>query len=266
MMVSGAMPGWVRIRFCGEEIDLKTYSTVLSVALALTICPWYVSAQHIAAPPETSRPRVALSAPGERIPNLDALKDELRQYHACTCKCGCYAKDLDLQADRAIAFLHRRVAHGESHQKLALVLDIDETTLSNYEEMVNAEFAYDSKAFGAWVDSAKAPAIPGTLRVYKLAQQLGVSVFFLTGRAEDQREVTERNLRSQGFDQWQQLILRQPSQTSLTAEAYKSAERAKLQSQGFKIILNIGDQWSDLRGTPEAELSVKYPDPFYFLK
>jgi hypothetical protein len=30
--------------------------------------------------------------------------------------------------------------------------------------------------------------------------------------------------------------------------------------------LNVGDQWSDLKGTPEAEYSVKYPDPYYFLK
>jgi hypothetical protein len=31
------------------------------------------------------------------------------------------------------------------------------------------------------------------------------------------------------------------------------------------LILNVGDQWSDLKGVPEAEFSVKYPDPYYFL-
>jgi len=35
---------------------------------------------------------------------------------------------------------------------------------------------------------------------------------------------------------------------------------------GVWIILNVGDQWSDLRGKPEAEFSGKYPDPFYFIK
>jgi hypothetical protein len=35
---------------------------------------------------------------------------------------------------------------------------------------------------------------------------------------------------------------------------------------GVWIILNVGDQWSDLRGKPEAEFSVEYPDPFYFIK
>jgi len=254
------------IRFRTEEVSLRACSRILAASLTLGIGHWCISAQQIPANRSVSPQRVAALAPGERIPNLDTLKDEVRQYHDCTCNCGCYAKDLDLQADRAIAFLHRRIIHPDPHQKLALVLDIDETTLSNYEEMVNAGFAYDSKAFGAWVDSANAPAIAATLRVYKQAQQLDVSIFFLTGRGENQREVTERNLHSQGFDQWQQLILRQPTQKSLTAEAYKSAERAKLQSQGYKIILNIGDQWSDLRGDPKAEYSVKYPDPYYFLK
>jgi acid phosphatase len=218
---------------------------------------------------EHSAARFAAVAPSERIENLDKFKDELKQYHECTCKCGCYAKDMDLQADRAVTFLRRRVGHdgaqGAEREKLALVLDIDETTLSNYVEMVKAGFAYDSKAFGAWVETASAPAIPGTLRIYKEARQLGVHVFFLTGRAEAQRAATERNLRTQGFDGWQELILRAPGQGGSTALEYKSAARARIVEQGYKIVLNVGDQWSDLRGNPEAEYSVKYPDPYYFL-
>ena len=209
--------------------------------------------------------KVGALAPGEHIANLDTLKGQLKQYRECTCRCGCYAKDLDLQADRAIAFLRARAAHRRAEDKLALVLGIDETTLSNYEEMVKADFAYDSKAFGAWVDSAKAPAIPGTLRIYREAQSLGVNVFFLTGRAETQRAATEQNLRSQGFQSWQQLIMRPAAQATETAVQYKSAARAAIVAQGFKIILNVGDQWSDLKGDPQAEFSVKYPDPFYFI-
>jgi acid phosphatase len=210
--------------------------------------------------------RMSAYAPAERIPNLDDLKRELKRYQACTCECGCYAKDLDRQADRAITFLRWRAGHREPAEKLALVLDIDETTLSNWEQMVKAGFAYDKTANDQWTESARAPAIPGTLRVYQEAQRLGVSVFFLTGRPEAQRAATEQNLKSQGFQNWTQLILRSPAEASATAVAYKSAERGTIVAQGYKIVLNIGDQWSDLKGTPEAEFSVKYPDPFYFLK
>jgi acid phosphatase len=216
-------------------------------------------------------PRTPPVAASESIPNLgpllnrvNALKSELRQYHACTCTCGCYTKDLDMEADRAVAFLGAR-AHRRDNEKTALVLDIDETTLSNWGEMSGANFEYDSKAFNAWIESAQAPAIQGTLRIYSAAQRSGVKVFFLTGRPEAQRASTETNLRLQGFTTWQQLILRKPEQAKLTAIAYKSAERAKIEAAGYRIILNVGDQWSDLRGKPEAQFSVKYPDPFYFI-
>jgi len=199
----------------------------------------------------------------ERIPNLDLLKGEIKEYHECTCKCGCYARDIDVQADRGIAFLRRRAGRENRQEKLAMVLDIDETTLSNYPEMVKADFTYDSKVFDAWVKSAQGPAIAGTLRLYKEAQRLGVSIFFITGRSEDERDATERNLREKGFQDWKGLTLRPASSGSVVE--YKSAERGRIAAQGYKIVLNVGDQWSDLKGKPEAEFSVKYPDPFYFI-
>ena len=215
--------------------------------------------------------RTAPVAPSESIPNLgpllarvNALKAKLRQYHDCTCTCGCYANDMELEADRAVAFLETR-AHRHDNEKLALVLDIDETALSNWEEMSGANFEYNSKDFNAWVESAQTPAIESTLRIYSAAARLGVKVFFITGRPETQRASTESNLRLRGFSTWEKLILRKPDQTKMSALAYKAGERAKIAAAGYRIVLNVGDQWSDLRGKPEAELSVKYPDPFYFI-
>ncbi len=209
--------------------------------------------------------RVAPLAQGEKLPNLDKLKDELKHYHDCTCACGCYAKDLDAEADRAIAFLRVRVAHNAKHETLALVLDIDETTLSNYSEMVKAGFAYDAKAFAEWEDRAAAPAIPGTLRLYKEAQRLGVTVFFLTGRPDTERAATAKNLQTQSFNGYKELLMRGPADAKSTAIAFKSAEREKIAAGGYTIVESVGDQWSDLRGKPEAEYSVKYPNPYYFI-
>jgi hypothetical protein len=50
-----------------------------------------------------------------------------------------------------------------------------------------------------------------------------------------------------------------------TAKVYKSGVRAGIVAEGYTIVLNVGDQWSDLKGKPEAEFSVKYPNPFYFI-
>lgn len=209
---------------------------------------------------------IAPVAPSESIQNLDNVKADLKAYYECTGTHGCYARDLDIQADRAIAFLEHRALHPREGEKLAIVLDIDETTLSNYEEMVAADFAYDNDKFNAWIDSAKAPGLPATQRIYEEAQHLGVSVFFVTGRTESQRAATEKNLRAQGFDNWQELILRQPTEEKSKAIVYKPAARAHIVAEGYTIILNVGDQWSDLRGMPSAEFSVKYPDPFYIIQ
>jgi acid phosphatase len=253
---------------------VKKYFLILVAVITTTFVSTYSAGQKPAskqAAPLKQQPVFSVDAPAERIPNLDILKKEIKQYHDCTCKCGCYTHDIDAQADRAIAFLRRRAAHQHApgrpvHQeKLVMVFDIDETSLSNYPEMLKADFAYDSKVFDAWVQSAQAPAIPGTLRVYKEAQKLGVSVFFITGRPEDERDATERNLHAQGFENWQQLTLRKPTGGLQSTSEYKSAVRAQIVAEGYRIVLNVGDQWSDLKGKPEAEFSVKYPDPFYFL-
>lgn len=251
----------------------KPFALILAV-FALAFVPLYAPAQaqphaapHAAAN-STANPapgsNFSVDAPAERIPNLDSLVTELKQYHDCTCTCGCYAHDLDLQADHAIAFLRRRAAHRTPDEKLAVVLDIDETSLSNYSEMLHESFVFHADAFDTWVNTAAAPAIPGTLRLVKAAQQLDVPVFFITGRSDSETAATERNLHAQGFT-WQQLNLRPASTKGETVIQYKSGVRAQIAAQGYKIVLNVGDQWSDLKGTPEAELSVKYPNPYYLI-
>jgi acid phosphatase len=219
----------------------------------------------IAVAAQQPAPVVSSNAAAERIPNLGTLKTELKQYHDCTCRCGCYAHDLDAQADRAIEFLHRLAAHRRPHEKLALILDIDDTTLSTYAQMVGADFGYDPATYDQWLASAQAPAIPGTLRIYKEAQKLGLSVFFITGRKEVLRAATERNLRAQGFDSWNLLVMLPADHGSQTTGAFKAMARRQIAAAGYTLALSVGDQWSDLKGQPEAEYSVKYPDPFYFI-
>jgi len=242
---------------------VKKHLAQLAAILAIFLASLCSAQQPLA--PGLQHSASSANAHAELLPNLDIVKGELRQYHDCTCKCGCYARDIDVQADRAIAFLHRRAAHPRPQEKLAMVLDIDETSLSNYPEMLKADFTYESKAFDEWVQSAQGPAMQGTLRLYREAQSLGVSVFFITGRPESERAATVRNLQAQGFHNWQQLVLHPADQPSLKTVAYKSGARAQIVAQGYTLVLSVGDQWSDQKGAPEAEFFVKYPNPYYFI-
>jgi acid phosphatase len=212
-----------------------------------------------------------LAAPSQTVivprelPNLGKLQTELTQYHDCKGNYGCYPTDLNREADTAIAALDRIVRQHRRGSRLAVVLDIDETALSNYEEIVQAGFAYNAGQWNRWVEQASAPAIPGTLRFYRDAQKLGVAVFFITGRPESQREATEKNLRSQGYTQWTELVLRTPAEAQTPTTLYKSGARQKIAAAGYRIAVNMGDQMSDLNGSPQAEVSVKLSDPFYYI-
>jgi len=91
-----------------------------------------------------------------------------------------------------------------------------------------------------------------------------VKVFFITGRREGERAWTERNLSNAGYSGWEALVMK-PETLDATAAAYKAAARADIESNGFTIVANVGDQQSDLDGG-HAERSFKLPNPFYFIR
>jgi acid phosphatase len=192
------------------------------------------------------------------------VKTKLLAYHDCTAP-TCYSPSLNHQADLAIAWLRHRVATARAGEKLAVVLDIDETSLSNWDEEKAGDFGYVNSDWDAWVKSKQAPAISGTLRVFNEARSRGVAVFFITGRGEPQRAATVDNLKAAGYKDWAGLALRGPHPKDESTTTYKSGERRKIVDAGYRIILNIGDQLSDLNGRPQAEYSVKLPNPFYLI-
>jgi predicted secreted acid phosphatase len=205
----------------------------------------------------------ARSVPQEPTPNLGQLKTRLITYHDCT-RPACYTPTIERQSALAIAFLRRRTAHARPGEKLALVLDIDETSLSNWDVEKMDDFGYIAKDWDDLVAKANAPAIAGTLRVYNEAIKRHVDVFFITGRPESQRDATAANLKAAGYATWSGLILRGQHPKDELVEIYKSAARREI-AKDHRIILNIGDQLSDLALAPQAEYSVKLPNPFYFI-
>lgn len=221
--------------------------------LALTLCCSPVFAQQ-----------AIVTVAGEP-PNLDTLKQQLTHYQSCT-QADCYQPQLDRQADLALGFLKQSVATAKPAEKLALVLDIDETSLSNWSVIQHDDFGYILNDSNWCITLHCAPAIAGTLRLYQEARKNNVAVFFITGRPEAQRADTVADLKAIGYDQWQQLYLRpEDHPKDETVTQYKSGDRAKIVAQGYRIVLNVGDQMSDLEGTPQADHSVKYPNPFYLI-
>jgi predicted secreted acid phosphatase len=116
--------------------------------------------------------------------NLSDIKTELKAYHDS----GEYSEDVAAMAEDAQrCMLERR----EGVEKPALVLDIDETALSNWEVITRDNFgrpiagpcdlAFDGPCgWAAWDQLGRDPAIVPTLRVFERARALKVTVFFIT--------------------------------------------------------------------------------------
>jgi len=145
--------------------------------------------------------------------------------------------------------------------KPAIVFDIDETSLSNYAGLDAVNFSQTGVVPGA--AAGNDPAITQTRDLYDFAVSNGVKPFFITGRPEVLQSVAQSNLEQVGYDDGFTLITKPPDAPS-TIE-YKSGERAQIEEQeGYKILINIGDQDSDLAGG-HAVRAFKLPNPMYFI-
>lgn len=148
------------------------------------------------------------------------------------------------------------------------IFDIDETLLSNlpyYAEHGYGSEIFDNIQFDKWVVEGVAQAIKPSLDLYKKVLELGFKIFLLTGRSENKRNITMTNLIKAGFENWDRLILRGAEDHGKTAEAFKSEKRKEIMEEGYRVIGNSGDQWSDLIGYSVSKRSFKLSNPMYFI-
>lgn len=155
---------------------------------------------------------------------------------------------------------HRRITPQRIHGQPAIVLDIDETSLSNYSGLNSSGFTSAGNVGPAVAGTGT--AIGPVLSLYREARSRGVAVFFVTGRPSVIASQTATNLRSVGFDQGWSALFFKPGDVGTAA--FKSSTRARIERVGNEIVANVGDQESDLDGG-FADRSFKLPNPFYFI-
>jgi predicted secreted acid phosphatase len=195
--------------------------------------------------------------------NLNALKIQVIKYHDS----GEYQNDQSKVIGQAMLYLKNRLANeakSHSKKKLAIILDIDETSLSNYADMAKMDFGGTFDEVVLAEDVANDAVIKPTLELYRYAKENNVAIFFVTGRKEHSREATIKNLNNVGFKNWDGLILKSENYNEKSASPFKIGARESVEKQGYVIILNLGDQESDLAGK-HAEKSFKLPNPYYFI-
>ncbi|MFF3448979.1 HAD family acid phosphatase [Streptomyces sp. NPDC002667] len=192
-----------------------------------------------------------------------------------------YAKDLarlDAAAKRHIDQAARKAHH--RHEKAAVVFDIDDTLLLSLDYEKKTNYTYNSASWAAYVAQADRPAVFGSPDLVNYAASKGVEVFYNSGLKESQRVSAVENLKKIGVDvnlDSAHMFLKDaanpPAYLSDCATAaawncttvqYKSGTRKHIESLGYDIVANFGDQYSDLDGG-YADKTYKLPNPTYFV-
>ncbi|MFD5074043.1 HAD family acid phosphatase [Streptomyces sp. NPDC058371] len=153
-----------------------------------------------------------------------------------------WQSDVQAVIDQALPYVQQRAAHTDG-QKLALVFDIDNTTLET--------------GFHPWYE-LPTPAVEASLALARYADSHGVAVFFVSARPGIIASETEWNLKTVGYPVTG-LFVRDLPDLFDEVSAYKTGERADIEAQGYTIIANVGNNDSDLVGG-HAERTFKLPD------
>lgn len=155
-----------------------------------------------------------------------------------------YEKDITRRYGEATKTLDAQLR--KHPKKPTVVMDIDETTLSNWNCFDAADF--DLGALATCVVTGRSVAFPAAKTFIKHARAKHVAIAFITGTPQAACKLREKNLISQGIKKPFTMTCRPASDTRRTVVPYKSGARKALVKKGATIVLDIGDQQSDLDG------------------
>ena len=231
------------------------------------------------------------------ITNLDVLRQQIRNYYGDPLGTGVfspdsnYAKEAQSVASSAGPTLFGRGIPHVSSTK-AIVFDVDDTTLATWNYEVFSNWAFNPTTNAQFVNDQRFPAVPGMVELASAAARAGYSIIWITGRPATQEAATLGNLTHDGIgvdagyprpatlNDGEDGLFTKPAVAdypdylkaacagdpggSCTTSHYKTATRAHIESLGYDIVGNFGDQFSDLVGG-FADHTYKMPNPNYFL-
>ncbi len=245
----------------------------------------------------TQQPAIKTSTPHseKQITNIDVLRQQIRNYYGDPLGTGVIGPDSNYAKEATSVARdgeHWLKARHHTNGTPAIILDVDDTTLATWNYELVSNWAYNPTTNANYVNGQLFPAVPGMVALVAAAQKEGYAIFFLTGRPATQEAATLGNLTADGIGEdagypapttlrdGEDGLFTKPAVAdypdylktacaadpngSCTTIHYKSAVRAHIESLGYDIVANFGDQYSDLEGG-YADRTFKLPNPNYYL-
>ncbi|MGB0135461.1 5'-nucleotidase, lipoprotein e(P4) family [Dokdonella sp.] len=236
---------------------LKLVPAALFSALLLTACGGTpVRSGSSPASPSSAEPAAHVQLPGPND-NLNAVAWTQTAVERDMIYRQAY-RNAGHQLDRALAdpewealAVNERKGQRPPALKPAVILDIDETVLDNspYQaRLVINGSSYNEFTWAEWCREESASGLPGALEFTRLAASKGITVFYLSNRAQDLGDATLANLRKLGFpiadDQDVFLGLGTVVPNCEQNGSDKSCRR-ELVSRDHRVLMQFGDQLGD---------------------
>ncbi|WP_058835880.1 5'-nucleotidase, lipoprotein e(P4) family [Luteimonas abyssi] len=132
----------------------------------------------------------------------------------------------------------------------AVIMDIDETVLDNspYQARLIADGEeYDEVSWAEWVAERKAEPVPGVVDFARAATERGVTVLYISNRAQHLNEATLANLRDKGLPVKDESVFLGLGTHVPGCEQHGSEKlcRRRVAGRDYRVIMQFGDQIGD---------------------
>lgn len=125
----------------------------------------------------------------------------------------------------------------------AVIVDLDETMIDNSAYQAWAakqEVPFTDATWSQWTHAEQALAIPGAVEFARYIDSHGGIIFYVSNRAEQDRQATVDNLRALGFPgvSPETLLLN-------TSTSNKQARFDSIKAKGYQVVVYVGDNLND---------------------
>lgn len=190
-----------------------------------------------------------------------------------------YAQDIKQTVDEASTCVSNTLSTNKITKPI-FVFDIDDTLTGGYIGVCHEKFyRYIPQIWNDAVNQSAFVRLPYMDTVLNYAFSHNIDVAVITARPIDQLNITEQNLIA-AFPEFTgkieqmaakgNIILKASSQSNLDTDTFKNIARQNLLAKGYTIVLNMGDQYSDLNYTypykNQPYCSYKLPNYMYYLQ
>ena len=253
---------------------------LLASALLLSACTPSAPADTRSAPPSAAPAAAQSPAASAPSDNLNAVlwiqrSEEYRANSLSIFRAAADHLDVALAEKNWDALVpeERELIGDATALPPAVIMDIDETVLDNspYQaRLIQNGLEYNDVTWAQWVAEKKARPVPGVLDFARAAEAKGVTILYLSNRAQHLQQATLANLRAEGLPVKDESVFLGLGTVVEGCEQHGTEKtcRRRLAGRDYRVLMQFGDQLGDfvdiLANTPEARTALldEYGDWF----